>query len=83
MAFVQGLIAAARGNRTLAEHRFDEAAQGWRALLATAPGAAGEDYLAALVDLGRPPVVGLIEPQRELAAIDRERALLAASPPGE
>ena len=59
--------------------RFDEAAQSWRGLLATAGRATGEDYLAVLVDLGRPPVVGLVEPARELAAIDRERAALSAS----
>jgi len=81
MAFVQGLIAAARGDRALAGRRFEEAAQGWGAVLSTSSRAAGEDYLAVLVDLGRPPVVGLVEPERELAAIDRERALLAASRP--
>jgi DNA-binding SARP family transcriptional activator/tetratricopeptide (TPR) repeat protein len=81
MAFVQGLIAAVHGDRALAGRRFDEAAQSWRALLVTARAATGEDYLAVLVDLGRPPVVGLVQPERELAAIDRERALLAPSVP--
>jgi hypothetical protein len=28
-----------------------------------------EEYLAALVDLGRPPIVGLVEPDRELARV--------------
>jgi DNA-binding SARP family transcriptional activator/tetratricopeptide (TPR) repeat protein len=81
MAFVQGLIAAVHGNAALAARRFDESEQGWRALLATAGTATGEDYLAVLVDLGRPPVVGLVEPERELASIDRERALISASAP--
>jgi hypothetical protein len=84
MAFVQGLIAAARGDEVLARRRFEEAARGWRAVLATAARTTGGDYLAALVDLGRPPVVGLVEPARELALVDREQALLAAAAvPGE
>jgi hypothetical protein len=32
----------------------------------------GEEYMAALVDLGRPPVVGLVEPARELARVEAE-----------
>src|SRR4051794_41167425 len=78
MAFVQGLVAAVRGDQGLAGRRFDEAAQSWRGLLATAGRATGEDYLAVLVDLGRPPVVGLVEPEREWAAMDGGRAALSA-----
>jgi DNA-binding SARP family transcriptional activator/tetratricopeptide (TPR) repeat protein len=77
MAGIQGLIAAARGETALAERRFTEADQGWRRLLPSASGATAEGYLANLVDLGRPPVVGLIEPARELARLDHERAALA------
>jgi hypothetical protein len=43
--------------------------------------ATSEGYFANLVDLGRPPVVGLVEPTRELTRIERERAnLLEALP---
>jgi hypothetical protein len=76
MTGIQGLIAAARGDVGQATARFDEAAQGWRRLLATATSAAADGYLATLVDLGRPPVVGLIEPARELDRLERERAAL-------
>jgi hypothetical protein len=34
--------------------------------------AAADAYMAILVDLGRPPVVGLVEPARELARISEE-----------
>jgi hypothetical protein len=40
-----------------------------------------EGYLANLVDLGRPPVVGLVEPARELTRISRDRAALASTRP--
>jgi DNA-binding SARP family transcriptional activator/tetratricopeptide (TPR) repeat protein len=66
MCRVQGLIAAAVGDSTLARRRFQEAAAGWRRVLASVTSATVEGYLANLVDLGRLPVVGLIEPQREL-----------------
>ena len=36
--------------------------------------AVGDEYMAALVDLGRPPVVGLVEPDRELARVTAELA---------
>jgi hypothetical protein len=38
-----------------------------------------EGYLATLVDLGQPPVVGLVEPARELARVERDRAALAVT----
>jgi hypothetical protein len=41
-------------------------------MLPSAADATAEGYTAALVDLGRPPVVGLIEPARELTAIEKE-----------
>ncbi len=71
LARVQGLIAAARGDREEAVRRLDEAAEGWRARLA-APGGTG-----FAVDFGRPPVAGLVEPDRELARVERELAALA------
>ena len=44
--------------------------------MSTAGTRTAESFLANLVDLGRPPVVGLVEPQRELAALRRQRAAL-------
>jgi tetratricopeptide (TPR) repeat protein len=78
MARVQGLIAAATGRYTLARKRFDEAERGWRRVLASVTDATVDGYLAAMVDLGRPPVVGLVEPKRELARLHADRAALDA-----
>ncbi|MFI5894062.1 ATP-binding protein [Actinoplanes sp. NPDC051513] len=69
IAWVQGLIARSRGDLALARRRFEEAAEGWRSMLGAVSGATAEGYTAALVDLGRPPVAGLVEPQRELARV--------------
>jgi ATP/maltotriose-dependent transcriptional regulator MalT len=71
VAWVQGLVARARGDEPLAARRFAESADGWRSMLATAMDATAEDYTAALLDLGRPPVVGLVEPGRELARVEK------------
>jgi tetratricopeptide (TPR) repeat protein len=57
MTRVQGLIAVARGDRELAARRLGEAAEGWRARLGASGGA------GFVVDLGRPPVAGLVEPE--------------------
>ncbi|MFL5826829.1 MAG: ATP-binding protein, partial [Thermoleophilaceae bacterium] len=73
---VQGLIAATRGDRELARKRLAEAAEGWRRR--TGAAVAGESYVANLVDLGRPPVQGLVEPQRELDRVLAEIADLEA-----
>ena len=82
MAGIQGLIAAARGDIPLARKRYDEAARGWRRIAASAAANTAEGYLANLVDLGRPPVVGLVEPARELTRIEHERdALTSATQP--
>ena len=81
MAGIQGLIAAARGDFPLAGRRYDEAADGWRRIAASAAQNTAEGYLANLVDLGRPPVVGLVEPARELTRIKHERAALATVTP--
>jgi DNA-binding SARP family transcriptional activator/tetratricopeptide (TPR) repeat protein len=70
---VQGLIAAARGDAELARRRLEEAAAGWRRL-AAAPASPAEGWHATLIDFGRPPVAGLIEPERELAATEADLA---------
>ena len=64
LARVQGLIALARGGREEAERRLREAVGGWERLLERTVRA--ESITSALADLGR-PVVGLVEPERELA----------------
>ena len=75
---VQGLIAAARGDDALAARRLEEAAAGWRRRLGR--DADGDRYTAVLADLGRPPVAGLVEPDRELERVlDDLRALAPAS----
>jgi tetratricopeptide (TPR) repeat protein len=78
---VQALIAIGSGDRDLAVRRYREAEVAWRRMLPSVTTATSEGYFANLVDLGRPPVVGLVEPTRELTRIERERAnLLEALP---
>ena len=74
---IQGLIAAARGDNELAERRLGEAAASWRRRLGR-ESADGEAYVANLTDLGRPPVVGLVEPAQELERVERELESLRA-----
>jgi tetratricopeptide (TPR) repeat protein len=64
LAWVQGLLARARHDDTEAELRFHESIAGWERLLHRTRRA--ENVTAVLADLGR-PVVGLVEPERELA----------------
>jgi tetratricopeptide (TPR) repeat protein len=71
MARVQGLIALARGDRVQARRRLTEAADGWRRHLGHD---AGADFVANFVDLGRPPIVGLVEPGWELDRLTAELA---------
>ncbi len=73
LARVQGLIAWSAGERELAARRLTEAADGWRRQLSRL--SRGERMAAVLADLGR-PVVGLIEPERELARVQHELDLL-------
>jgi hypothetical protein len=68
MAFAQALSARARGDEALAERRLAESEAHWRRL---APDAVTE-YMASLVDLGRPPVTGIVDPVRELQRVRRE-----------
>ena len=56
---VQGLIALTRGDQAEARRRFSEAAEGWRRHLQHNTGA---EFLANFVDLGRAPIIGLVEP---------------------
>jgi ATP/maltotriose-dependent transcriptional regulator MalT len=77
MSRAQGLIALARGDLVTARRRFAEAVATWSRLTPPTP---GEDLMAYLVDLGRPPVVGLVEPVRELARLRAELAALEESP---
>ena len=70
MAFAQALSARAKGDDALAERRLAEAEAQWRRL-------AGEDdasreHLASLVDLGRPPVTGVVDPAAELERVAEE-----------
>ncbi len=65
MSAVQGLIAARRHDPELARHRLSEAVRGWQ----RRAGDTGLGYVAALIDLGRPPLTALVEPDRELAAV--------------
>jgi DNA-binding SARP family transcriptional activator/tetratricopeptide (TPR) repeat protein len=69
IAWVQGLIARARGDLTLTRRRFEESATGWRSMLASVAAVTADGYMATIVDLGRPPVVGLVEPERELTLV--------------
>ena len=69
---VQGLLALAQGDRELAARRLEESVAGWRLLVARGDGTTNIN--STLADLGR-PIVGLVEPERELA---RARADLEA-----
>jgi DNA-binding SARP family transcriptional activator len=72
LARVQGLIALARDQHQEAARRLQESIAGWERLLERTVRA--DTITNVLADLGR-PVVGLVEPERELA---RARADLAA-----
>ena len=71
LARIQGLIALARGERDEAQRRFGESIAGWERLLERTVKA--DSITAVLADLGR-PVVGLVEPERELARVRAEVA---------
>jgi hypothetical protein len=58
----------------LARRRLEEAVEGWRRA-AGAP-RPGDEYMRVMVDLGRPPVAGLVEPRREQARAEAELAAL-------
>jgi hypothetical protein len=73
---VQGLVALARGDRELAARRLTESAAAWTRNASAAD--EGANYLANLVDLGRPAITGLVEPARERARVEAELATLRA-----
>jgi DNA-binding SARP family transcriptional activator/tetratricopeptide (TPR) repeat protein len=71
MTFAQALSARARGDLALAEVRLRESERHWRRLADQA--AASREYLSSLVDLGRPPLTGLVDPAQELERVAAER----------
>ncbi|HWC86381.1 MAG TPA: AAA family ATPase [Solirubrobacteraceae bacterium] len=78
LALVQGVLALAREDRTEAEQRLRESIAGWEHLLHRTRRA--ESMTTVLADLGR-PVVGLVEPERELARAQAELATLMKGSP--
>ena len=76
LTWLQGLIARGRGDEVRAHSLLEQAAAGWRRVITR--GSQGDQFVATLADFGRPPVVGLIEPVREL---DRVLAALQAPEP--
>jgi len=71
LARVQGLIALAHGDRAETERRFEESISGWERLVERTVKA--DTITSVLADLGR-PVVGLVEPEHELARVRTELA---------
>ncbi len=80
ISHVQGLIAAASGDHTMAARRLNEAADKWRQRVGAVD--AGERWSSALADLGR-PVVGVVEPERELGRVLDDLEGIAAISPTE
>ena len=76
MSSVRGLIAAAEGDPITAARYFDRAVTTWRRRIDAAE--ATERYTAVLADIGR-PVVGLIFPADELAAVLADLARIESS----
>ena len=70
MAFAQGLSARASGDLTLAERRLREAEGHWRRV--SGQDDVAREHLASLVDLGRPPVTGVVDPAAELERVAEE-----------
>jgi hypothetical protein len=80
LALVQGFIALARGRHAQAQLRVEEAIGGWERLLERTIRA--DAFTAVLADLGR-PVVGLVEPERELTRARAELQSIQSSQGGE
>ena len=78
MSRVQGLIAAALGQTALAARHLEEAAAGWRRVRDCSSD--GERYTSSFADLARPPVLGLVEPERELERVLSELASCEKAP---
>jgi DNA-binding SARP family transcriptional activator/tetratricopeptide (TPR) repeat protein len=81
LARLEALVARARGDEALAARRFDEAEAAWERLRDRTD--RGDAFAASLVDLGRPPVAGLVEPEREIERIRHERTARAHATEGE
>jgi DNA-binding SARP family transcriptional activator len=77
LARAQALVELGRGEPERALRRLDEAERAWRRRLAGAP--EGDVFAAALTDLGRPPVAGLVEPAVELGRALADRAVALAA----
>lgn len=77
VARIEGLAAAGRGESMLAIQRLGEAEDAWRRRRGRAR-EDGQEYASNIVDLGRPPVAGLIEPALELGRVLSERARVLA-----
>jgi hypothetical protein len=67
MQFVQGLIAWHDGDQPLALARLRQSAASWQRRVVASD--VGERYAANIVDLGRPPLSTVVEPDRELACV--------------
>jgi DNA-binding SARP family transcriptional activator len=78
MSRIQGLIAAAQGETALAARYLEEAAAGWRRVRDCSSD--GERYTSSFADLARPPVLGLVEPERELERVLSELASCETTP---
>jgi hypothetical protein len=85
---LEGLLAAGQGELDAALRNLDEAAQAWRRRLEEGgvriwPGVAristGDAFAANIVDLGRPPMAGLVEPGVELGRVLADRATVLAA----
>ena len=73
---MQGLIALALGRYEEAERRLGESIAGWERLVARTVRA--ESITTVLADLGR-PVVGLVDPERELGCARAELRAIQSS----
>ena len=78
MSRIQGLIPAAQGDTALAARRLEEAAAGWRRVHDRSHD--GERYTSSFADVARPPVLGLVEPERELERVLSELSSLEKAP---
>jgi ATP/maltotriose-dependent transcriptional regulator MalT len=76
LARVQALVALARDDHEEAERRIRESIAGWGRVLERSIRA--ESITTVLADLGR-PVVGLVEPERELARAYADRHAISSS----